>query len=139
MVYFYTHIEGSGPQWYISTLISRVPDHNGISRLYNMLEMYYFGPEPSIYSRDIPLWSETIRFSWYRRGTIPHLLLSRYREASVPTNTSIVKPADIRQHRMHCGGIAALSASFNVFSTRLYGWTCGVIVSTSAFLACHQC
>ena len=28
--------------------ISTVPDQSGISRLYNMLEIYYSGPEPSI-------------------------------------------------------------------------------------------
>ena len=29
--------------------ISKVPDQNGISRLYIMLEIYYSGPEPSVY------------------------------------------------------------------------------------------
>ena len=30
--------------------MSRVPDQNGVSRLYNMLEIHHSGPEPSIYS-----------------------------------------------------------------------------------------
>ena len=32
------------------SLILRVPDQNGISWLYNMLEIYHSGPKPSIYS-----------------------------------------------------------------------------------------
>ena len=32
------------------TCISRVPDQNSVSRLYNMLEIYHSGPEPSIWS-----------------------------------------------------------------------------------------
>ena len=31
--------------WYVYS--SKVPDHNGISRLYNMLEIYLSCPEPS--------------------------------------------------------------------------------------------
>ena len=33
---------------FLWNFITRVPDHNGISRLYNMLEIYHSGPEPSI-------------------------------------------------------------------------------------------
>ena len=32
------------------TYITRVPYHNGISRLYNMLEIYHSGPEPNPFS-----------------------------------------------------------------------------------------
>ena len=34
--------------WHLLHLVSRVPDQNCISRLYNMLEIYHSGPEPSI-------------------------------------------------------------------------------------------
>ena len=32
--------------------ISRVSDQNGVSHLYNMLEIYHSGPEPLIYMFD---------------------------------------------------------------------------------------
>ena len=43
----HTCIKGSGPEWYISS-ISRVPDQNVVSRLYNMLEIHHSGREPTI-------------------------------------------------------------------------------------------
>ena len=54
------YIEGSQPEWCISSMISRVPDQNGVSQLYIMLEIHHTGLEPSIYSGDTPFWSETI-------------------------------------------------------------------------------
>ena len=53
------HIEGFQPEWYISTMILRVSNQNGVSLLYIMLEIHHYGQEPTIYSRDLPLWSET--------------------------------------------------------------------------------
>ena len=39
-----------GKEYYLVVFISRVPDQNGISQLYNMLEMYHSGPEPSVWN-----------------------------------------------------------------------------------------
>ena len=60
------YIEGFQPEWYISTMISRVFDQNGVSLLYIMLEIHHSGREPSIYSRDVPFWSETVELSLQR-------------------------------------------------------------------------
>ena len=54
------YFEGSRPEWCISSMVSRVPDQNGESLLYIMLEIHHSGREPSIYSRDTPFWSETL-------------------------------------------------------------------------------
>ena len=45
----------------ISTMISRVPNQNGVSLLYIILEIHHSGREPSIY-RDIPFWLEPLIF-----------------------------------------------------------------------------
>ena len=36
----------------VKATISRVPDQNGVSQLYNMLEIHHSIPEPSIYYRE---------------------------------------------------------------------------------------
>ena len=50
MVYLYNHIEGFRPEWCIS---SRVPDQNGVSLQYIMLEIHHSGWGPSTYRNAI--------------------------------------------------------------------------------------
>ena len=58
VVYLYNDIEGYGREWCISNI-------------YNMLGIYHSGPEPSVYSQDIPFWRvfsdhNGISLQWYQ-------------------------------------------------------------------------
>ena len=75
--------------------ISRVPDENGVSRLYNMLEIHHSGPEPSKFClsnssdnimddhdggiNSIPIYGHCVSFSPLREHTGVRHSLPMYR------------------------------------------------------------
>ena len=80
LCYACRHMEDSRPEWCIPSIISRVSDQNGVSPLRIMLEIHHSGREPSIYSRDIPFWSETLDIIFMDMYTVPHKPMHTYIE-----------------------------------------------------------
>ena len=70
----HTNIKGYRPEWCISSMISRVPNHNGVSQAWYTVEIHHSDWKPSIYSGDTPFWSDALDM---QHGVMLNMLLRK--------------------------------------------------------------